>query len=119
MDIGFAGVVVSTNWLTFMAAIPYNDRSREGVGIWFTSPNGLRVTIFAAVFATVGAFSLILLDAFLKAAGYIEFATEHFPGGNQLLPNYLIPIGVMLGLSFLLVLIVQRLYPANPRQSML
>ena len=119
MDKGLAGVVVPTIWLTFMAAIPYIDRSREGVGIWFTSPNGLRITIFSAVFATVGTFSLILLDAFLKAHGYIEFATEHFPGGKQLLPNYLIPIGVMLGLSFLLVLIVQRLYGANTREWML
>jgi len=119
MDKGLAGVVVPTIWLTFMAAIPYIDRSREGVGIWFTSPNGLRVTIFSAVFATVGTFSLILLDAFLKANGYIEFATEHFPGGKQLLPNYLIPIGVMLGLSFLLVLIVKRLYAANTREWMI
>ena len=104
------------DWLTFMAAIPYIDRSREGVGIWFTSPNGLRITIFAAVYATVGTFSLILLDAFLKAHGYIEFATEHFPGGKQLFPNYLIPIALMIGLSVLLVLIVQRLYAANTRE---
>jgi hypothetical protein len=116
MDKGLAGVVVPTVWLTFMAAIPYIDRSREGVGIWFTSPNGLRITIFAAVYATLGTFSLILLDAFLKAHGYIEFATEHFPGGKQLLPNYLIPIGVMIGLSILLVLLVQRLYAANTRE---
>ncbi|HYV22158.1 MAG TPA: menaquinol-cytochrome C reductase [Candidatus Bathyarchaeia archaeon] len=119
MDKGLAGVVVPTVWLTFMAVIPYIDRSREGVGIYFTSANGKRITIFAAVFATVGTFSLILLDAFLKGHGYIEFATEHFPGGKQLLPNYLIPIGVMIGLSVLLVLIVKRLYAANTREWMI
>src|SRR2546422_8713383 len=113
MDKGLAGVVVPTIWLTFMAAIPYIDRSREGVGIWFTSPNGLRVTIFAAVFATVGTFSLILLDAFLKAHGYIEFATEHFPGGKQLLPNYLSLIALIIGLSVLLLLNFHQLYAAN------
>jgi hypothetical protein len=116
MDKGLAGVVVPTLWLTFMAAIPYIDRSREGVGTWFTSPNGKRITIFAAVYATLLTFSLILLDAFLKAHGYIEFASEYFPGGKQLLPNYVIPIATMLGLSFLLVLVVKRLYGANTRE---
>ncbi|HEY8786098.1 MAG TPA: menaquinol-cytochrome C reductase [Candidatus Limnocylindria bacterium] len=116
MDKGLAGVIVPTIWLTFMAFIPYIDRSREGVGIYFTSANGKRIAIFAAIYATVLTFSLILLDAFLKAHGYIEFATEHFPGGKQLLPNYLIPTVTMLGLSVLLVLIVKRLWGANTRE---
>src|SRR5437762_444976 len=72
--------------------------------------------ISAAFNATLLTFSLILVDAFLKAHGYIEFASDHFPGGKQLLPNYLIPIAVMLGLSFLLVVIVKRLYGANTRE---
>ena len=119
MDKGLAGVIVPTVWLTFMAVIPYIDRSREGVGIYFTSANGKRIAIFAAVYTTVITFSLILLDAFLKAHGYIEFATEHFPGGKQLLPNYVIPTATMLGLSVLLVLIVKRLWGANTREWMI
>ena len=119
MDKGLAGVVVPTLWLVFMAAIPYIDRSREGVGLYFTSPNGKRIAIFAAVYSTLLTFSLILADAVLKANGYIEFASEHFPGGKQLLPNYLIPIGIMLGLSFVLVLIVRRLYDATTREWMI
>ena len=119
MDKGLAGVIVPTIWLTFMAVIPYIDRSREGVGIYFTSANGKRIAIFAAVYTTVLTFSLILLDAFLKAHGYIEFATEHFPGGKQLLPNYLIPTATMIGLSVLLVLIVNRLWGANTREWMI
>lgn len=119
MDKGLAGVIVPTVWLTFMAVIPYIDRSREGVGIYFTSANGKRIAIFAAVYTTVITFSLILLDAFLKAHGYIEFATEHFPGGKQLLPNYVIPTATMLGLSILLVLIVKRLWGANTREWMI
>ena len=119
MDKGLAGVIVPSVWLVFMAVIPYIDRSREGVGIYFTSPNGKRIAIFAAVYATVLTLSLIFLDAFLKTHGYIEFATEYFPGGKQLLPNYVIPIAVMIGLSVLLVLIVQRLYDANTREWMI
>jgi hypothetical protein len=119
MDKGLAGVVVPTLWLVFMAAIPYIDRSREGVGHYFTSPNGKRIAILAAVYSTLLTFTLILADAVLKANGYIEFASEHFPGGKQLLPNYLIPIGIMLGLSFVLVLIVRRLYGATTREWMI
>jgi hypothetical protein len=119
MDKGLAGVVVPTLWLVFMATIPYIDRSREGVGIWFSSKNGLRITVFAAIYATLLTFTLIFLDKVLKDHGYIEFASDHFPGGKQLFPNYLIPIGVMLGLSFLLVLIVKRIWGANTREWMI
>src|SRR5207247_11291541 len=55
----------------------------------------------------------------VKSHVYFEFATEHLPDCKQLLPNYLIPFGVMLGLSFLLVLIVQRLYAASTLEWML
>src|SRR5713226_1095577 len=92
MDKGLAGVIVPTIWIVFMMAIPYIDRSREGVGIWFTSPKGLRVTYFAAVYATVLTFSLIVLDKILKDNGYIEFASNNLPGGKQLFPDYIIPV---------------------------
>ena len=55
----------------------------------------------------------------LKDHGYIEFASDHFPGGKQLFPNYIIPIAIMLGLSFLLVLIVKRIWGANTREWMI
>src|SRR2546428_854163 len=62
MDKGLAGVVVPTLWLVFMAFIPDIDRSREGVGIYFTTPQGPTITTFAAVYATVLTFTLIGLD---------------------------------------------------------
>src|SRR5437870_5824461 len=83
MDKGLAGVVVPTIWIVFMTTIPYIDRSREGVGIWFTSPKGLRITYFSAAYATLLCFSLILLDALQKAHGYLELARGYFPGGEQ------------------------------------
>src|SRR5438128_2005661 len=91
MDKGLAGVVVPTLWLVFMAFIPYIDRSREGVGIYFTTPKGRTITIFAAVYATVLTFTLIVLDKVLKDVGYVEFARHHFPGGKQRVPHYPIP----------------------------
>src|SRR5438552_12498746 len=69
MDKGLAGVIVPTVWLTFMAAIPYIDRIREGVGIWVTNPNGMRITIVAAGFSASGRFYLIVLDAVRRDHG--------------------------------------------------
>ena len=119
MDKGLAGVVVPTIWIVFMMAIPYIDRSREGIGIWFTTPNGKRITYFAAVYATFLTFSLIVLDKLLKDHGYIQFASDNFPGGKQLIPDYIIPIGTMIVLSILLVAIVKTIFRANTREWMI
>ena len=118
MDKGLAGVVVPTIWIVFMMAIPYIDRSREGVGIWFTSPRGLRVTYFSAVYATVLTFSLIVLDKILKDNGYVEFASANLPGGKQLFPDYIIPITTMAVLSILLVVLVKVIFKGNTRDWM-
>jgi menaquinol-cytochrome c reductase cytochrome b/c subunit len=118
MDKGLAGVIVPTIWIVFMMAIPYIDRSREGVGIWFTSPRGLRVTYFAAVYATAITFSLIVLDKVLKDHGYIQFASDNLPGGKQLFPDYIIPITTMTVLSILLVVLVKVLFKGNTRDWM-
>ncbi len=120
MDKGLAGIVVPTVWIFIvMLAIPYIDRSREGVGTWFTTRAGKRITAFAAVYTTVLTFGLIGLDYVLKKNGYIEWASANLPGGKQLFPDYIIPITTMLGLSFLLVLLVKRLYGANTRESVM
>jgi hypothetical protein len=118
MDKGLAGVIVPTIWIVFMMAIPYIDRSREGVGIWFTSPRGLRVTYFAAIYATAITFTLIVLDKLLKDHGYIQFASDNLPGGKQLFPDYIIPITTMTVLSILLVVLVKVIFKGNTRDWM-
>jgi menaquinol-cytochrome c reductase cytochrome b/c subunit len=119
MDKGLAGVIVPTIWIVFMMAIPYIDRSRSGVGIWFTSPTGKRVTYFAAAYATILTFSLIVLDKLLKDRGYIEFASANLPGGKQLFPDYVIPITTMIVLSVLLVVLVKIIFHGNTRDWMI
>ena len=119
MDKGLAGVIVPTIWIVFMTTIPYIDRSREGVGIWFTSPKGLRVTYFSAVFSTVVTFTLIFLDKLLKDHGYIEFASANFPGGKQLFPDYIIPITTMIVLIAVLVILVRVIFRGNARDQMI
>ena len=119
MDKGLAGVVVPTIWIVFMMTIPYIDRSRAGVGIWFTSPRGLRVTYFSAVYATVLTFTLIFLDKLLKDHGYIEFASQNLPGGKQLFPDYIIPITTMIVLTAILVILVRVIFRGNARDQMI
>ena len=126
MDKGLAGVVVPTLWLVFMAAIPYIDRSRDGIGHWFTNEIGVKCAWFSAVFSGVLVSALIGLDYVIKKPyesvgwpGYTAFAAAHFPGGEQLLPNYVIPIFLMLFLPFVLVQLCIRLFGAGTREWMI
>ncbi len=136
MDKGLAGVVVPTLWLTFMAAIPYIDRSRDGIGHWFTNEIGKKCAIFSAVFTGVIVPALIAIDVVIKVdrrpiidaaknikgdgwPGYSEFATRNFPGGSELIPNYIVPIILMLILPFVLVQLCIRLFGANTREWMI
>lgn len=117
MDKGLASVIVPSIWLFFLLPIiPYVDRSREGVGRWFTSTTGRKVFLFSAVYTTVLTFALIVIDFAAKKAGYIEWASANLPGGKQLIPDYVIPITVMMGFSLLLVFLVKKLYGADRRE---
>src|SRR5262245_3469522 len=48
MNPALAGVVVPTVALIVLAAIPYLDRSKEGQGVWFGTPNAVKISIFSA-----------------------------------------------------------------------
>jgi menaquinol-cytochrome c reductase cytochrome b/c subunit len=134
MDKGLAGVVVPTVWLVFMAAIPYIDHDRQGIGHWFTNETGKTIAIFSAVFTGVLVPALIAIDYLIKIdrsvvdpatgirtgwPGYGTFATQYFPGGSELIPNYVIPIAVMLILPVVLVQLCIRLFGANTREWMI
>src|SRR5207237_83633 len=73
MDKGLAGVVVPTLWLTFMAAIPYIDRSRDGIGHWFTNEVGKKIAIFSGAFTTLLVFTL-------RRPHYVTHKTYPGPG---------------------------------------
>jgi len=119
MDKGLAGVIVpSIALFVFLPVIPYIDRSREGVGTWFTNRTGFRIFAFSSIFTVVLTFGLIFFDAATRPA-FLRFATQNLPGGKVLFPDYVIPITVMLGLSAVLVFLVRRLYGADTRGMMI
>jgi hypothetical protein len=63
MDKAWAGVLLPTIALVFFASIPYIDRSREGQGVWFGTKYSARLTIIAAIYATVVSIGLVLIDS--------------------------------------------------------
>src|SRR5207249_11577015 len=132
---GVGGVVVRARWLTSKAAIPYVDRSRDGMGDWLTNGVGKKCAVFLTVFWTGFVFGLSLFDVFIMIdrraidpaanqrvgdawPGYTIFAGQHFPGGAELVPNYVIPIAVMLILPVVLVPLRKRLFGAGTREWM-
>src|SRR5829696_3775064 len=62
MHPALAGVVVPTIFLILLAALPYFDRSNEGQGVWFGTPDAARIAIFSTVFAFVITWLLIFYD---------------------------------------------------------
>ena len=140
MNPALAGVFVPGLGLLLLAAIPYLDRSREGVGTWFSGRKGRNITIFSAIYTFVVVFGLILLDALLKSnnttsafhlgvvkpsqgpylpflpEGYVAWAEANLPGGKAFIPDVVIPVIVMLSFSALLVFLVKRLFGANRRE---
>jgi hypothetical protein len=62
MDKGLAGVTVPTILLIGLMAIPYIDRTNEGQGGWFATPNAIRITVFSFLYSSVWITWLILWD---------------------------------------------------------
>lgn len=62
MHPALAGVVVPTVALIALAAIPYFDRSNEGQGVWWGTPDAKRIAIFSMVFSFVITWALVFYD---------------------------------------------------------
>lgn len=62
MDPGLAGVIVPTLLLIGLMVIPYVDRSNEGQGGWFATPNAVKITAFSFAFASIFITWLVLWD---------------------------------------------------------
>lgn len=63
MDKAWAGVLVPTVALIFLAAIPYIDRSSHAQGMWFGSRYSVRLTVITFIYAMIVSFGLVVIDA--------------------------------------------------------
>jgi menaquinol-cytochrome c reductase cytochrome b/c subunit len=62
MHPSLAGVIVPAAVLVGLAAMPYIDRERKGIAIWFSTPRGLAITLISAAYTTVWVLVLIFFD---------------------------------------------------------
>ena len=94
MNPALAGVVVPTVLLLVLAAVPYIDREKTGQGVWFGTPNSVRITVFSAVFSFVGTMLLILLDAGKHAQVYEKVTGSAWPAYEDR-PGWLPDVGIV------------------------
>jgi hypothetical protein len=80
MDKAWAGVLLPTIALVFLASIPYIDRSREGQGVWFGTKYSGRLTVIAAVYAVVVSATLVAFDSGDRTR--TEYLTSWIPSCN-------------------------------------
>ena len=57
-----AGVLIPTSLVIFLVLLPYLDRSRANIGIWFSTPRGKRIVAWVALYTVVLMSAYILLD---------------------------------------------------------
>lgn len=80
MDKAWAGVILPTIALGFLAAIPYLDRSREAQGVWWGTKNSVRLAIATALFAAFVSITLVVFDAGDRTR--TEYLTRWIPSCN-------------------------------------
>ncbi|MFZ5826011.1 MAG: menaquinol-cytochrome C reductase [Bacillota bacterium] len=132
MDPALAGVIVPTAALVLLGMIPYIDRDRRGTGIWFSTKNGVPITIFAAVYTTVIEVALVLFDEYFVWPGMPEGSHGIGPfvtwilmeaglprDGVAWIGSIFIPTVLMIAIPWILVVLVKRRYKANTREIMI
>jgi quinol-cytochrome oxidoreductase complex cytochrome b subunit len=97
-----AGVIIPGILVGFLIVLPYLDSSRQGVGRWFGSRRGLRITLLTALYAVIVMSASILLDnAFSLRELLREVAPQWIAQG--LLPGAILALLVLLPVAVLLL----------------
>jgi len=105
MHPALAGVIIPTLVIVALMAIPYIDRSKKDIGIWFASKKGQAIAIWSTVYTTVLLIGLILFDEYIRVRALIS--------EPELFPGWLIPIAVIGGLSIILYVLIRRWRPST------
>lgn len=103
-----AGVIIPGLLVSFLIVLPYLDSSRKGVGRWFRSRRGQRITLLTALYAVIIMPAYIVLDS---AFSLRELMRGMAP---QWISQGLIPAAI---LTFLVVLPVVVLLGFRPSRS--
>lgn len=110
MDPALAGVILPSIAVLVLMAIPYLDDVKNDANRWFTSSQGLAVTIFSAIYTAT---AIILLEIFDNLIG-VKRLLAGVPLGTEL-AGWVVPVIVIGGLSALLMTIVHRKWQPSRR----
>lgn len=110
MNPSLAGVVIPTFVVLFLVSIPYIDRSLDDVGQWFASRKGKLVTLISTAYTVPLLVGLILFDEYIRVRALIA--------EPEILPGWIVPMGVMGGLSLGLYGLIRPLRP-NTRETLI
>lgn len=90
-----AGVLIPTSLVIFLVLLPYIDRSRAYIGVWFSSPRGKRIVILTAIYTVIMTAAFILAD---NAISLRELLRDRAPVwvAQGLLPALIIAIIVLI-----------------------
>ena len=105
-------VIFPTIMVLFILAIPYLDNSRDGVGRWFTSSRGKKLTLNTALYSLVVMPIFILMDNFFPPRELLRGILPDF------IPQILIPFTLMSIIVLIPVLVLRRQKP-SAREVML
>jgi menaquinol-cytochrome c reductase cytochrome b/c subunit len=107
-----AGVIIPTLLVMFLVALPYIDHSRAGVGVWFASPRGKRITLATAGYTLIAMPAYIILDNVFTLRELLrDIAPQWFAQG-------LAPAAILLVLIAIPLLVLWRM-KANRRELIL
>jgi hypothetical protein len=103
MNPSLAGVIVPTLVIIFLMTIPYIDRNLSDVGVWFASHKGKLITLWSTVYTVPLLMGLILFDEYIRVRSLIS--------EPEIVPGWIIPVGVMVVLMAGLYGIIRPLRP--------
>jgi len=105
MDAALAGVWIPVLFILGLIALPYVDRDLRHAGEWFGTRKGIIITIWSAVYTALWTTALIVFDE--------NVGVRSIVGEPAIVPNWVIPVAVMAGLSAILYLSILPLRPSR------
>jgi menaquinol-cytochrome c reductase cytochrome b/c subunit len=57
-----AGVLIPTSLIIFLVLLPYIDRSRANIGVWFSTPRGKGIVVWTAIYTVIVTAAFVFLD---------------------------------------------------------
>ncbi|MBI4301325.1 MAG: cytochrome b N-terminal domain-containing protein [Chloroflexi bacterium] len=103
MNPTLAGVLVPGALVLALIILPYLDRDRADVGIWFASKIGKKMVLWSSIYTTVALIGLVLFDEYVRVRSLVS--------QPEILPGWIIPVGLMFILIAGLYLVIYRWRP--------